>query len=154
MPRPEVAQCTWETSSHGSSCRCKKKGVGNGPGERNKVQVMRIPVGITRYINYPADHRELWSTVVATHCWPCFKDIFFLQLSSGVQVRYTQVTVYNSLLRHSRICRVCFLCVSALPPDSHPALISLPHSALSFHNTCHLQNSILIYYVYYSLSLC
>lgn len=55
MPALEAAWCTGGTMNHGSSCRCERKGVGNGPGKRYRVQVVRTPVGILRCINYPAD---------------------------------------------------------------------------------------------------
>ena len=56
MPGPEATWCTSGTMNHGSGCRCKTKGVGSGPGERDRVRVMRTPVGISKCINYPADH--------------------------------------------------------------------------------------------------
>lgn len=58
MPRLGAAWYSRGTTSLRSSCRCKEKVVENGPRERNKVQVMRIPVAIPRFTNYPAYHGE------------------------------------------------------------------------------------------------
>lgn len=69
-------------TSHGSSCRYKEKRLGNGPRKGNKIQVMRIPVGIPRCINYPANHREPLEHRHDYFLWPCFREIFFV-LSSG-----------------------------------------------------------------------
>lgn len=79
VPRPEAAW--WPLSSckaHG-----KWRGVRHGTGDRKQAWIMRIPPHPKGKKCDSADQGEPLGTDAATHCGPCLREIFFLQLSSG-----------------------------------------------------------------------